>query len=139
MCNWNCSNFSPVTLAVEDMNGKAIYTETFTPTVNIGNSAANSFGTISLKTSNFDVEEDGQYVITFYTADAAWADLVVGVASLYRKSAVTAVRAAKTDNRIVRTTYYTMAGQPVKPVRHGSYIEQTIHADGSSTNRVVVL
>ena len=139
VCNWNCSSFSPVTLAVEDMDGKAIYTETFTPTVNIGNSAGNNFSTMSLKTSNFDVQEKGQYTITFYTADAAWADLVVGVASLYRKSAVTAVHAAKADGRVVRTTYFTMAGQPVKPVRHGSYIQKKIYADGTADSRVVVL
>ena len=40
----------------------------------------------------FDVPQKGRYVLTFYTADASWADLVVGQAALRYNGELSAVR-----------------------------------------------
>ena len=52
--NWNCADFSPVTVAVETIEGKQVFAETFTPTANIGNAAANDFKGTTLKSFKFD-------------------------------------------------------------------------------------
>ena len=86
--NWNRADFSPVTVAVETTAGKEIFSNTFTPTANVGNTASNSFSGTTQLTNSFEVTEKGQYTVTFYTADQAWADLVVGPATLAYKSAL---------------------------------------------------
>ena len=57
MANWNQPGFSPVTIAVEDSKGQAVYAETFTPTANVGNSAANSFDGVTMNTMTFDIDQ----------------------------------------------------------------------------------
>jgi len=91
ICNWNCADFSPVTIAIETATGQEIYSETFTPTANVGNTASNDFSGTTTRNFTFDVTEKGRYVITFYTADAAWSDLVVGQASIRRNGDLTAI------------------------------------------------
>lgn len=84
IANWNCSNFSPVRIAVEKLDGTAIHVETITPTSNIGNSASKSFSGTTLGRFLFDVHETTRCQITYYTADAEWADLVIGQSAIYR-------------------------------------------------------
>ena len=81
--------------------------------------------------------EKGRYVIAFYTADAPWADLVVGQASFRRLGDVSTINGVETAHPI-RTIYYNMAGQQVNPNGHGPYIEKTIRANGSASCRVII-
>ena len=41
LCNWNRSEFSPVTIAIEDLSGQEVVAQTYTPTVNIGGKVDN--------------------------------------------------------------------------------------------------
>ena len=91
LANWNIASFSPVRVAVETIDGKKLFEETVTPTTNIGNAASNSFSGATLVRHTFDVLETTHCQITFYTADAAWADLVVGQAAIRRKGNVAGI------------------------------------------------
>lgn len=133
--NWNQPNFSPVTVAVESAAGKVAFTETFTPTANVGNDATKSFSGTTLLSSNFEVTEKDRYTVTFYTADAQWADLVIGQAALGYKGALTAVDAPQPE--AVTTTYYTLAGVPVTTPARGIYIERQVAPDGRCVSRKV--
>jgi hypothetical protein len=136
MANWNRENFSPVTIAIETVAGKTVASTTFTPTANIGNSAANSFSGTTLENFSFDVTEKGRYVITFYTADEEWADLVVGVASISRTGDLSAI-----DEEIscqpVKRVYYSLSGQRLDVPAKGLCVEQTQMTEGTKTARVV--
>ena len=123
MCNWNKPDFSPVTIALETLDGQEVASHTFTPTANVGNDASKSFtGSTTLSNFSFDVTERGQYVITFYTDDAAWADLVVGQASIIRKgnlSGISSVSASAAHPSPV----YDLQGRRVNNPQHGLYIQ----------------
>ncbi len=129
IANWNIEEFAPVRIAIERADGTVAYEETITPTVNIGNSAENSFSGTTMGTVSFDIYEQGQYQITFYTADQAWADAVVGQAALRYKSAIVVgieekgmrreERGAKADQ------LFDLQGRPVSPSsshHHGIFI-----------------
>lgn len=136
--NWNIESFSPVTVAVETVDGKSVFSDTFTPTSNVGNSASNSFSGTKLRTLTFDITEKGRYVVTFYTADAPWADLVVGQAALSRKGNVSAIGHTETDNPIVSVEYYGMTGLCVNPTSPGIYICKETMKNGSFRSYKVV-
>ena len=138
VANWNQENFSPVTVALETLAGKQVFAKTFTPTSNVGNAATNSFSGTTLMNDIFDVPQKGRYVLTFYTADASWADLVVGQAALRYNGELSAVRQIDADVP-VRTIYYNMAGQQVSAPRHGTFVEKSFHGDGSVSTRVCVI
>jgi hypothetical protein len=78
LCNWNQSNFKPVTIAIEDLDGKEVASQTYTPTVNIGGNVANKFTGVAQQTFEFAVPEQGDYVIVIYTDAARNADFVLG-------------------------------------------------------------
>lgn len=122
--NWNQPNFSPVTIAIESIDGTTIYSETFTPTSNIGNAASNSFEGTTLRNFTFDVTEKGLYVISFYTADAGWADLVVGQASIRKNGNLSAISSVTADAQLSDGRCYNLAGQLVdgRSLRKGIYI-----------------
>ena len=136
--NWNIESFSPVTIAIETMDGKAVYSETFTPTANIGNNASNSFSGTSLNKFLFDVHEKGRYAITYYTADAPWADLVLGQISFSRKGNVSSIAAVEGENSVVRVEYYNMAGLCVEPVSAGMYICKNVYKNGTFKSHLIV-
>jgi len=137
IANWNIPTYSPVTIAVETVDGKEVYTHSYTPTSNVGNSASNSFSGTSLKSFRFDVTEKGRYVITFYTADAPWADLVVGQAALLRKGDVSDVNdvLAEIPQSVI---YYDMSGRRVQVLGKGIYIQYAIAADGQKICKKIV-
>lgn len=137
MANWNIESFSPVTVAIETIEGELVHAETFTPTANIGNSASNAFTGTTLKNFTFDIHEKGRYVITFYTADAPWADLVVGQASIRRKGNVTSVGTVKIDTP-QKVVYYDLAGRRVQTLARGIYIQQSITESGQRICRKIV-
>jgi len=137
VANWNCSSFSAVTVAIEKADdGTEVYSDTFLPTSNVGNAADKSFSGTTLQLSSFDIYETGRYRITYYTADAEWADMLIGQVSLSYRGAETAVKTI-TDAAPATVTYYSLSGQRLQRPSRGCYIEQTIAADGTKTARVV--
>ena len=122
-CNWNCADFSPIKVAVETIDGKEVYSYDYTPTANVGNTASNSFSGSKIQTVTFDVLEKGRYVVTFYTADAAWADLVVGQAAIKRKGDITGINDI-TCPTADADACYDLQGRPIKaaPAR-GIYVK----------------
>lgn len=79
ICNWNRPAFSPVELCIEKRTGgESVAAHTYTPKVNIGNNASNAFGFINQQTFDFDITEQGDYVVALYTADEEWADCILG-------------------------------------------------------------
>ncbi len=87
-CNWNQPNFSPITVTVEDTDGGEYLTQSFIPSVNVGNSAGNAFSGTTNRTFQFDIVKKGRYSVSFFTADAPWADLVIGRAAIVRNGAL---------------------------------------------------
>jgi len=120
--NWNLPDFSPVTVAVETIGGKQVWAETFTPTVNIGNSASNAFSGVRLGIYSFDVYEKNRYVLTFYTADAPWADLLVGQAALRRMGDVSGIQAVEASS--LAPGCYNLQGQQVHQPGKGIYLHK---------------
>lgn len=139
IANWNIPTYSPVTIAVETVDGKEVYTHSYTPSSNVGNSASNSFSGTPLKSFRFDVTEKGRYVITFYTADAPWADLVVGQAALLRKGDVSAIEERSEENTVSSIQYYTLSGLPVQPLSSGVYVRKSVLWSGASKCEVVII
>lgn len=139
IANWNIPTYSPVTIAVETVDGKEVYTHSYTPTSNVGNSASSSFSGTPLKSCRFDVTEKGRYVITFYTADAPWADLVVGQAALLRKGDVSAIEERSEENMVSSIQYYTLSGLPVQPQASGVYVRKSVLCSGASKCKVVII
>lgn len=88
VCNWNCPDFSPVTLSIQDVNGEEIATSTYTPTVNIGGDAGNKFKGVEQQTLDFEVPVTGEYVIVFYADAAKNADFVLGQANILAREFV---------------------------------------------------
>ncbi len=136
VANWNQPSFSPVTVAVEDLEGGSVLSETFTPTANIGNAASNSFSGTTAMSFSFDVLQPGRYVVSFYTADAPWADLVVGRATL-RRNGEASVSLPSASAQPVKKEYFNLAGQRVTPDTHGIVVEKTVMSNGTHVSRVV--
>ena len=90
VCNWNRPEFSPVTLSIEHSDGQVVASETYTPTVNIGGKTDNKFTGVSQQVFEFDILENGDYIIAFYTDTAKNADFVLGTATLQVKEFFTA-------------------------------------------------
>ena len=78
LCNWSRPSFSPVTLAIEDLNGQEVASQSYTPTVNIGGNAGNQFTGVDQQTFEFDIQDTGSYAIVFYTDAEKNADFVLG-------------------------------------------------------------
>ena len=136
--SWNQESLPPVTVAVETANGQEVFSQVIKPTVNIGNTATNAFSGSVREDVLFNITEKGRYVITFYTDDSSWADLVVGYAALRRTGDVTAVSGVA-SSAPAHTCYYSMSGQRIQqPTGRGPVIEQTRHADGRIVSRVVM-
>ena len=79
ICNWNNSFFTPVELCIEKRTGgESVASQTYTPKVNIGNNASNNFGIIRQESFEFDIAEQGDYVVALYAADKEWSDCILG-------------------------------------------------------------
>ena len=140
LANWNRPALSPVTIALETIDGETVYAETFETTVNIGCNVANDFSGTVNNSMTFDVNETGRYVLTFYTADVAWADLVLGRAALRRLGEPAGITAIETAPP-VRYEYYDLQGKRVaepSALPKGVYIQKGISANGKSCSRVIV-
>lgn len=121
LANWNIASFAPVRIAIEKMDGTVVAGETVTPTVNIGNSAANSFSGATLGRFSFDIIETGRYQVSFYTDDRVYGDMVIGQAALGYKgepSAINEVRSGVSSAQVV----YNLSGQRVSKMNKGIFV-----------------
>jgi poly(3-hydroxybutyrate) depolymerase len=126
ICNWNKPEFTPIELSIEKRTGSvSVASQTYTPTINIGNVASNSFGTIQQQTFEFDITEQGNYVIALYAADVEWSDCILGQLVLAANSYVaTNIEApmSTVNSQLSTDKYYTLQGVEVEHPTHGVYI-----------------
>ena len=72
-------NFGSVELNIEKNTGNSsIASQTYMPTINIGNVASNSFGNPEQQAFEFDITEQGAYSIAIYSAASEWSDCIIG-------------------------------------------------------------
>ncbi len=126
VCNWNMADFGEVEVRVEKRTGgTSIASQTYMPDINIGNVASNNFNSPALQIFEFDVTEQGNYVIAFYCAASEWSDCIIGQLSLVNNSYVaTGIgQAAITDVTEKSDVWYTLDGhRVVTPTKPGLYI-----------------
>ena len=113
VCNWDQPEFSPVTVAIEDLSGQEVASETYMPTVNIGGDAANKFSGVSLRTFEFDVPETGDYVIVFYADAARNADFVLGQVSIQVMSFLSTGISPLGESKVSSSHIYDLSGRPL--------------------------
>jgi poly(3-hydroxybutyrate) depolymerase len=136
ICNWNRPAFAPVELCIEKRaGGESVVTHTYTPSVNIGNVASNNFGSISQKAFEFDIVEQGEYVVALYTADEEWADCILGQLYLSVNSYETAGIHAQSTMHNEPSTTYDLQGRRIASPQQGLYI---LHSPGKSTRKIMV-
>ena len=125
VCNWNRPEFSPVTLAIENLDGQEMASQTYLPTVNIGNNTGNKFSGVQQQTFEFDIAETGDYVIVFYTDAARNADFVLGSISIQASSFVpTGINERLSSDTRRPTAVYDLTGRKLsaEQLKRGIYI-----------------
>ena len=125
VCNWNRPEFSPVTLAIENLDGQEMASQTYLPTVNIGNNTGNKFSGVQLQTFEFDIAETGDYVIVFYTDAARNADFVLGSINIQASSYVpTGINERLSSDTRRPTAVYDLTGRKLsaEQLKRGLYI-----------------
>ena len=125
ICNWNMSDFGSVELNIEKRTGgTSIASQTYTPNINIGNVASNNFGNPAQQTFEFDVTEQGDYVIALYSAASEWSDCILGQLILAANSYVsTGIDAVQASSSSEDDEFYDVLGRKVSNPRHGIYIK----------------
>ncbi len=123
-CNWNMASFGELEFAVEKAaDGQAVASTTYKPTVNIGNNAGNGFSGVTQQTFEFDVTEQGNYVLAVYSAASGWSDGMVGelilTANGYETTGVKTTSRAETPTAIFDLQGHRLAQAPQK----GIYIQ----------------
>lgn len=128
--NWNQPESSPVTIVIEDTDGREMASKTYTPTKNIGGNTGNAFSGIRQQKFEFDITETGEYIIAFYTDAAKNADFVLGPVSIqakefYTTGVVDIEHGTLNIEHSAGAPWYTingvrLNGQPTKP---GIYIK----------------
>ena len=124
ICNWNKPDFAPIELSIEKRVGSvSVASQIYTPTINIGNNASNSFGSLKQQTFEFDITEQGNYVIALYSAEQEWSDCILGQLSLTANSYVsTAISAVPASPFLMENEIYDLQGRKVSNPKHGIYI-----------------
>ncbi len=124
ICNWNKPDFAPIELSIEKRTGSvSVASQIYTPTINIGNNASNSFGSLKQQTFEFDITEQGNYVIALYSAEQEWSDCILGQLSLTANSYVsTAISAVPASPFLKDNELYDLQGRKVSNPQHGIYI-----------------
>lgn len=127
ICNWNMSNFGAVELNIEKCtSGKSVAEQTYTPTVNIGNVASNSFGTVSQQSLEFDITEQGDYVLAIYSAPSEWSDCIVGQLALivnsYTSTGIEALNVEREQTPQNNVLYDLQGRRVAAPTQKGIYI-----------------
>lgn len=124
ICNWNMANFGSVELNIEKRaNGESIAKQTYMPTINIGNVASNNFGNPDQQSFEFDIAEQGDYVIAIYSAASEWSDCIVGQLSLAANSFLSTGIQVIDNLRLETGDVYDLQGRRVSVLRKGIYIQ----------------
>lgn len=125
ICNWNKPDFAPVELDIEKrVGGVSIANQIYTPTINIGNSASNNFGTLKQQTFEFDITEQGDYVIALYSAAEEWSDCILGQLILVANSYVsTGINSRQHPSFDMDNEVYDLQGRKVSNPQRGIYIQ----------------
>ena len=116
ICNWNMADFGTVELNIEHRtDGTSIASQEYTPNINIGNVASNSFSSPQQQTFEFDVTEQGDYVIALYSASSEWSDCILGQLILTATSYVsTDIESVTTDPfHQPNNNIYDLRGRPI--------------------------
>ena len=125
VCNWNQPSFTPVTLAIENVDGLEVASKTVTPTVNIGGNTGNKFSGVQQQTLEFDITENGDYVIVFYTDAVRNADFVLGSINIQASSYVpTGITEQPADDTRRPSAVYDLSGRKLsaEQLKRGLYI-----------------
>ena len=124
ICNWNMANFGQVELSVEKRTGgTSIASQEYMPNINIGNVASNNFSSPQQQTFEFDVTEQGDYVLAIYSAASEWSDCIVGQLSLTVNSYdTTGVSLMSSKEGSSKEGCYDLMGRRVAKPTKGFYI-----------------
>ncbi len=126
ICNWNMADFGQVEVGIERRTGSTtIASQTYMPNINIGNVASNNFSSPQQQTFEFDIAEQGDYVIAIYSAASEWSDCIVGQLILTANSyVVTGISQPSSPTlSLTPSHYYDLQGRRVgKPSKSGLYI-----------------
>ena len=122
-CNWNRETLAPLEFAIESSNGQAVATTTYMPTVNVGNSASNSFSGVTEQQFEFDITTQGEYVLAVYADASGWSDGLVGQLVLSAVSyGTTGVEAVRPSTAL--TEIYDLQGRRLTRLpQKGIYIQ----------------
>ena len=124
VCNWNMTNFGSVELNIEKRaNGESVAKQTYMPTINIGNVASNNFGNPEQQSLEFDITEQGDYVIAIYSAASEWSDCIVGQLSLTANSFSSTDIKVIDNLRLESGDVYDLQGRKVSVLRKGIYFQ----------------
>ena len=124
ICNWNMADFGQVEVGIEKRTGSTtIASQTYMPTINIGNVASNNFSSPQQQTFEFDIAEQGDYTIAVYSAAAEWSDCIVGQLSLTASSYLATGISQPTTFCLPPSITYDLQGRRVEsPTKAGLYI-----------------
>ena len=115
ICNWNMPNFGSVELNIEKSTGSSIASQTYMPTINIGNVTSNSFGNPEQQAFEFDITEQGAYAIAVYSAASEWSDCIVGqlilTANSYTETGIS--DAARVMKKVNNNIVYDLQGRKI--------------------------
>ena len=129
ICNWNMENFGTVELNIERRTGgTSIASQEYTPNINIGNVASNSFSSPQQQTFEFDVTEQGDYAIALYSAASEWSDCILGQLILTANGYIdTGIESVTSPAQGLQDdTFYDLQGRPIPsshPLPKGIYIK----------------
>ena len=112
-CNWNMANFGQVEVSIDKLSDNtSVANQLYTPNINIGNSASNSFSTPTQQVFEFDITEQDDYVIAFYSAASGWSDCVIGQLSIENVSySVTGIKTVSDVRGEMSDAVYNLQGQ----------------------------
>ena len=99
---------------IETPDGQEVASQTYTPTVNIGNNTANKFTGVIQQTFEFNIPETGDYVIAFYTDATRNADFVLGQVSILPKEFFAAGIKAQSSIHHESDAVYDLYGRLVR-------------------------
>ena len=103
----------------------SIASQTYTPNINIGNKTDNNFSSPALQTFEFDITEQGDYVIAIYSAASEWSDAIIGqmyiMNNSYVATGIHTTQASQEGNERI----YNLQGQNIRSLsqqKPGIYI-----------------
>ena len=118
------SNFGPVELSIEKRTDYvSIADQTYTPNINIGNVASNNFNSPAQQLFEFDVTEQGDYVIAIYSAASEWSDCIIGQLMLTANSYVNTSINNIENLSLEPSATYDLQGRKLSQPQKGIFIQ----------------